>query len=255
MEDCAVHNETKKRSGDELVSESCSPELKRSRVDSGDLNKDETVAEDSESGRVDSSTDLSESGPVHSSIDPSESGRVDPLSYPPDRVDSADDLYNRVESVVPEPESPDTIQLTDEILDILEDADIDSSIQGLDSVIKSFEEEITIPTETPFPATDSGEFDYLLGASDDELGLPPAKSPSDHTPENKPTESATSPDHNFELKQDFSFVDELPAYDSAEFGLGEDNYDRNEFITLGNGLFDYSEAPDYLWHPESLTAL
>lgn len=252
MEDCSVHNESKKRHGDELVYHPSSPDPKRSRVESvatgSELNQNDPGAEDPEfnqagsvprdpeSGRVDSVTDFTESDPVDNFLD---------------RVDSFDNFSDRVDSVCREPESPDTIQLTDEILDILEDTEIDSSIQGLDSVIKSFEKEIT----TPYPVTESGQLDYLLGASDDELGLPPAKSPSNETPEIRTTESVTSSYENMELKEDFAFVDELPVYDSAEFGLGEDNYDRTEFITIGNGLFDYSETPDNLWQPESLTAL
>lgn len=218
MEDCTIHYESKKRSRDESSHDPCSREPKLSRVnslveypetfhvnpvaESSELNQSDSVPEYSESDRVDFVTDTTESDPV------------DDLSG---RVDSVD--QDRVDSVVPQPPSPDTtIQVTEEILDILEDTDIDSSIQDLDSVIKSFEEEIT----TPFPATDSGQIDYLLGASDDELGLPPAKSPSNDTPVNKSTESVTSPLQNMELKEDFAFVDELPVYDSTEFGLGED---------------------------------
>lgn len=254
MEDCTVHYENKKRARVESSDDPYSTKPKLSRVDSEaeypESFPDTPVAESPELNNSDSVPDGPESDRVDSVTDTTESYRVDPVDVLSDRVDSVHN--DRVDSVVEEPASPDTIQLTEEILDILEDTDIDSSIQGLDSVIKSFEEEIT----TPFPATDSAELDYLLGASDDELGLPPAKSPSNETPENKTTESVpTSPLQNMELIEDFAFVDELPVYDSSEFGLDEDNYDRTEFVTLGNGLFDYSETPDYLWHQESLTAL
>lgn len=258
MEDCTIHHESKKRARDESSYDPSSPEPKLSRVDSvvkdpetfnNDpvatdpvLNQSDSVPIFPESDRVESITDTPESYPGDNFAD-----RVN--SVVNDRVNSG--VQDRVDSVVQQPVSPDTIQLTEEILDILEDTDIDSSIQGLDSVLKSFEEEMI----TPFPATNSGELDYLLGASDDELGLPPAKSPSKETQENNTTESVTSPYQNVELKEDFAFVDELHVYGSSEFGLGEDNYDRTESVTLGNGLFEFSDTPDYLWHPESLTAL
>lgn len=234
MEDFTIHNKSKKRPRDESIPDPCSPEPKSSRVDSVAEDPElDSVSEHPELYHVHSVSEISDSNPVESVTDTTELYRVDSADF--DRVDSAD---------------PDPIQMTEEILDILEDTDIDSSIQGLDSVIKSFEEEII----NPFPATESGELDYLLGASDDELGLPPAKSLDNEKPENKSTESVTSPYQNVELKEDFAFVDELPVYDSSEFGLGDDNYDGSDFSTLG-GLFDYSETPEYLWQPESLTVL
>lgn len=250
MEDCIIHYGSKKRARHESSYDPCSPENKLSRVDLvveyPDTFDNEPVAEGPELNPSDSVSEYPESDRVDSVTDTPESYPDDNLSG---RVNSVD--HDRVDSVVRQPVSPDTIQLTEEILDILEDTDIDSSTEGLDSVLKSFEEEII----TPFLATETGELDYLLGASDDELGLPPAKSPYNETPENKTTESVTSPYQNVELKEDFAFVDELRGYDSSEFGLCQDNYDRTEFVTLGNGLFEFSDTPDYLWHPESLTAL
>ena len=78
-------------------------------------------------------------------------------------------------------------EIHDDLLNILNDTDNvterDPTLQGLDSVIKSFEEEILAPGPNPVP--ESGEFNpnlgYLLEASDDELGLPPTVAQSEET--------------------------------------------------------------------------
>ncbi|KAF7135844.1 hypothetical protein RHSIM_Rhsim08G0135300 [Rhododendron simsii] len=74
-------------------------------------------------------------------------------------------------------------QMPNDILDILDEPDLvaDSAMQDLDSVIKSFEEEILphSPSSVDFPVTmpeyveSQVDLGYLLEASDDELGLPP----------------------------------------------------------------------------------
>lgn len=168
------------------------------------------------------------------------------------RVDSVTDLsgLNRVDSETREINSPEPEKITDDILDMLDDPDSEPEIEDLDSVIKSFEEEIL----NPDPATDSGELVYLLGASDDELGLPPAFSPSDEQPVHKVSDLVINPPDAVELNENFAFVDELPGYDSFGFGIGEDNGGNVDFVTLG-GLFDYSDGPEYSWRPESLRAL
>nr|XP_016433344.1 PREDICTED: uncharacterized protein LOC107759846 [Nicotiana tabacum] len=86
--------------------------------------------------------------------------------------------------------SPDVKQIREEILDILAEPETVTDrlpeVQDLDSVIRSFEEEIVHPLTQPQP-----DLCYLLEASDDELGLPPTASASDDhfnakidTPEN-----------------------------------------------------------------------
>ncbi|CAI0547881.1 unnamed protein product [Linum tenue] len=75
-------------------------------------------------------------------------------------------------------------RIEEDLLNILDDADELPAIQGLDSVIRSFEEEILLPTSLPPPAIrdevtvpEHGDSSPVLGrlleASDDELGLPP----------------------------------------------------------------------------------
>ncbi|TXG74517.1 hypothetical protein ES288_1Z037800v1 [Gossypium darwinii] len=95
----------------------------------------------------------------------------------------------RLHVVEPDPDDgednlPETRHIPEELLNILDDSDPvsgpDPAIQGLDSVIRSFEEEILIPEQVALPETvlDSGEsrpeLGFLFEASDDELGLPPS---------------------------------------------------------------------------------
>ncbi|XP_038890344.1 uncharacterized protein LOC120079943 [Benincasa hispida] len=63
--------------------------------------------------------------------------------------------------------------IQEDLLKILDDTeasiDRESAIEDLDSVIRSFEKEIEVPVPVVQP-----ELGFLLEASDDELGLPPA---------------------------------------------------------------------------------
>ena len=58
-------------------------------------------------------------------------------------------------------------RIQEDLLDILDDSDpvigLDPEIQGLDLVIKSFEEEISVPAQDPVQELDSGESRRELG--------------------------------------------------------------------------------------------
>lgn len=161
------------------------------------------------------------------------------------------------------------ILIRDDFFDILEDSDgsgdRDPTIHGLDSVIKSFEDEILVPedlemgSESVVPPTELG---YLLEASDDELGLPPSFGSSEEAGELPATFS-----DDFGFADSLSFADEMPNYDSFEYGIsvhpefgsGRDG-NCTEFVALG-GLFDngYSfdggDVSELLWRPETLPAV
>ncbi|KAK6925244.1 hypothetical protein RJ641_009570 [Dillenia turbinata] len=174
----------------------------------------------------------------------------------PDSSDSAPTLPESKRSRVELPESVDSELTQEDLLSILEGndsvGDRDSEIQDLDSVIKSFEEEILLPTPPPPPVSteatlDSGEsqpyLEFLLGASDDELGLPPPPAP--------PSSGFSSPESR-EIEKTLGFENEFPSFDSYEIG---------EFMALG-GLFDFPDAgselsamSDALWRPESMPAM
>ncbi|KAK3028052.1 hypothetical protein RJ639_038625 [Escallonia herrerae] len=182
----------------------------------------------------------------------------------PDSPDS-EPKRNRVEHDSPESERVDCTAPEDiayDILDILEDPDTVTEVPDLDSVIRSFEEEILHPS--PAPASDSSELGYLLEASDDELGLPPAMSPSDEQPRSELSDLARIPCEALGSGQILEYEGAAPAYHSFEFGFGfgdetESNNDgaNGEFVAVG-GLFDYSETSDFSefsWQPESLPAV
>lgn len=179
----------------------------------------------------------------------------------PDRVDS--------DELVLDLDPAEAKMIQEDLLNILEDADAvvdrDPAIQGLDSVIKSFEEEIQVPAAPAFAPpveTTSGsgessqlELGYLLEASDDELGLPPTNSEemkmeaADFTASS--SETAAALDGVFEN-------DMFPSYDAFDFGIGgySESNGGGEYVALG-GLFDYSEGgvSEVSWRTESLSAL
>ncbi|OMP10264.1 hypothetical protein COLO4_04673 [Corchorus olitorius] len=197
------------------------------------------------------------------------------------RVDSTDAGSDSPESALSEPDpddgvvqSPEAKRIQEDLLNILDDSDPiigpDPAIRGLDSVIKSFEEEILVPTETPVPVmtSDSGEsrpdLGFLLEASDDELGLPPSFSLVEE--EQKPgtvdvEEGGGLGAVGYGEMMGYEFP--IPNFEAFEFGIGGDsdtnnnnNYSNSgDFVALG-GLFeaaaDMSELP---WQPESLSAL
>ncbi|TMW88639.1 hypothetical protein EJD97_018291 [Solanum chilense] len=104
----------------------------------------------------------------------------DPYSTESKRVHTVTES-NRVNS-----DSTEVKQIREEILDILDEQEIITDrlqeVEDLDSVIKSFEEEIVHPSiqQTNLDSVDSQpDLGYLLEASDNELGLPPTVLSSD----------------------------------------------------------------------------
>ncbi|KAL6179810.1 hypothetical protein ACLB2K_046481 [Fragaria x ananassa] len=174
-------------------------------------------------------------------------------------------------------DSAEAKKIQEDLLNILNDSEAvteerDPAIQGLESVIKSFEEEIQVPAPpafAPLVETASGygesspssqpELGYLLEASDDELGLPPTNNGAvtegrkmeavDFTA--SPPAAALDGMHGFEN-------DIIPSYDAFDFGMGaySESYVGGEYVPLG-GLFDYSDggAAETPWRTESLSAL
>lgn len=231
---------------------------KRSRVESGL----DSAGDPPESKRVNTEVEI---GP-----DSSELNRVDSESgVSPNRSNSpaSDDVQTDVYL-----DSPEAKQIREDILDILDEPDALTECppenQDLDSVMKSFEEEIrhhsphndpqTVLDLTPLESGDSQpDLGYLLEASDDELGLPPTISPAD---EQANAETAVMPEAA-ELVNMAGFEDELPNYDTFDFGMdheatvGDNDGDNSndDFVTVG-GLFD-SDFSDFSWRQESLPAL
>lgn len=161
--------------------------------------------------------------------------------------------------------SPEAKRIRDDLLDTLDDSDVCTVGDDLDSFIKSFEDEISPPPETLDQASESGDsrpdLEFLLEASDDELGLPPT--------ETTPTESEriVVSTESVELGE-FSWVDnEIPNYESFEYGFdyaagdvhvnNGNNNQNGEYVAL-EGLFDYTDlgfgSADMSRRPESLPA-
>ncbi|XP_027358219.1 uncharacterized protein LOC113867242 [Abrus precatorius] len=180
--------------------------------------------------------------------------RVDSPESKIRRVDS-DSGFNSSDSGI-----DSDVHLQDEIFNILDDADNvpeRESVQGLDSVIKSFEDEINAPPGSgpgladPTQVPDSGELQtslgYLLEASDDELGLPPTVGSGEEPGRVGP--------EGVDLTGILGFEDDIPSYDAFGFGTGLVAECDGGFVTV-DGLFDYEEpATSVLWRSESLQAM
>ncbi|XP_057427775.1 uncharacterized protein LOC130721061 [Lotus japonicus] len=141
-------------------------------------------------------------------------------------------------------ESSEAKRLREDLLEFFDDTDPTTpSTQDLDSVIRSLQEEISA-SSSPAPlrvtTSDSGQIGYLLGASDDELGLPPTEDLSSVVVQEAemfrvPPESASG------IGELWGFEDQMPSYDS--FGLGNGfGYESNTDYVAFDGLFDHSDV-------------
>ncbi|PWA86891.1 protein FAR1-RELATED SEQUENCE 5 [Artemisia annua] len=126
----------------------------------------------------------------------------------------------------------DSVEAKRILLDtILDDSEVNSVSQDLDSFIKTFQEEIT-------PSSPEPSLGFLFEASDDELGLPPTSQ----------RVLAESVEHSELWKLD----DQITSYDSFEyeFGYSDVNYsynnDNDNSYYYGDdvaidGLFDHTD--------------
>lgn len=231
---------------------------KRSRVESGL----DSAGDSPEAKRVNTEVETGLDSPELNRVD-SESGVSPNRSNSPALDDVRADVYL---------DSPEAKQIREDILDILDEPDALTECppenQDLDYVMKSFEEEIRHHSPDSDPQTvldlttsESGDsqpdLGYLLGASDDELGLPPTISPAG---EQANAETVAMPAAG-ELVNMAGFEDELPNYDTFDFGMdleatvgdNDGGNSNDDFVTV-SGLFD-SDFSDYSWRQESLPAL
>nr|XP_016483637.1 PREDICTED: uncharacterized protein LOC107804287 [Nicotiana tabacum] len=242
---------------------------KRFRVESGLDSVDNSPESKRVNTEVYTSHDSAESDRVESESD------VSPNSSGSDRFRCSEPHETDIVETDVDLDSSEAKQIREDILDILDEpdalTDCPPEIQDLDSVMKSFEEEILhrsnyLDTQTVLDLTSSESGDsrpdlgYLLEASDDELGLPPTFSPAD---EQVHAESAMPEAAG--LVNMVGFEDEMPNYDTFDFGMADevrqgDNDGVNgngDFVTV-DGLFDYPEPSDFSefpWRQESLPAL
>ncbi|ESQ35481.1 hypothetical protein EUTSA_v10008809mg [Eutrema salsugineum] len=164
-------------------------------------------------------------------------------------------------------ESPEVKRLRDDLFDVLDDSDPEPVSQDLDSVMKSFEDELSAASSTVTTAAQGSDetqpdLGYLLEASDDELGLPPPPpvSPIPIAKEEETTETLTD---LVRASSDSSGIDELWGLEDhvSNYGsldLGTVVGDGGDYVAV-DGLFEFSDdcfdsGDLFSWRSESLPA-
>lgn len=144
-------------------------------------------------------------------------------------------------------ELPDAKRMRDHILDVLNDDDDRGPAAGpeLVTVMKSLADEIDrLPAPDPDLASESvGSFPdlgYLLGASDDELGLPPTSSDNGGRSSDKQSGGHVS------VEAEAIKFDDLWAFEDDGDVRGGDGGVENQPVRqdagVSDGLFDYSDG-------------
>lgn len=168
------------------------------------------------------------------------------------RTDSAEKKRVRDESDDAILDSPEVKRLRDDLLEVLDDSDPEPVSQELDSVMKSFEDELS-STVTQETQPDLG---YLLEASDDELGLPPVSPVPVVAKEVETTDLVRASSDSSGVDEFWGFDDQFSNYGSLDFGSGVG--DGGDYVVV-DGLFGFSDdgfdAGDlFSWRSESLPA-
>ncbi|KAF7819865.1 uncharacterized protein G2W53_025320 [Senna tora] len=194
----------------------------------------EVVSNTNSTKRLRDDSDANSSAPKLARVDsPSDANSSESLLT---RVNSGEECVNSSGFELVRVDSDDPVLIQNDLLNILDDTDNipdrENTMQDLDSVIKSFEEEILAsgpPDPDPIPELQM-DLGYLLEASDDELGLPPSVT---HGEETKPAESeALERVGSDNTVGSLGFEDEIAGYDSVGHGGG-----------VGfDGLLDYPES-------------
>ncbi|CAL9771041.1 unnamed protein product [Musa acuminata subsp. burmannicoides] len=171
----------------------------------------------------------------------------------------------------PESSSPAAKRLHDDLL--LDDDDAAAREQDLASVMKSLEEEISLPSPMPPQSqaavwTDQPDLGYLCEASDDELGLPPPPSVPSSSVEAPELEASTVATEGgateaVEIGQMWGFDDEFSGYGWPDevFGIGsecrvvaeaENGMLFEDADAAGCSPADFADIP---WRSETLPAV
>ncbi|URE45632.1 PRP4 pre-mRNA processing factor 4 [Musa troglodytarum] len=173
----------------------------------------------------------------------------------------------------PEISSPAAKRLRDELL--LDDDDAGAGEQDLVSVMKTLEEEISLPSPLPPQSQAAVRLGYLCEASDDELGLPPPPSvPSSSEGGEAPElEASTLADEGGATEavgfcHMWGLDDEFSRYGWPEevFGIGSEGRgvaESENGMLFDGGLFEYDDTADCSpadfadipWRPDTLPAV
>ncbi|CAH8252183.1 unnamed protein product [Arabidopsis lyrata] len=163
-------------------------------------------------------------------------------------------------------DSPEVKRLRDDLFDVLDDSDPEPVSQDLDSVMKSFQDELSTVTTTTGQGSSAGEtqpyLGYLLEASDDELGLPPPPSisPVPVAKEEETTETLTdlvrASSDSSGIDEIWGFENHVTNYGDLDFGSGVG--DGGDYVAV-EGLFEFSDdcfdsGDLFSWRSESLPA-
>ncbi|XP_074571568.1 uncharacterized protein LOC141828101 [Curcuma longa] len=166
----------------------------------------------------------------------------------------------------------------DFLFDILDDDAGATGEQDLASVMKSFEEEISLPSPDDLPSvsqlSEEGlevvqqqqqqpDLGFLYEASDDELGLPPADAASSADESGAAAEVGASVDAEVAgFSRIWGLDDAVDGYDGFGLGMRPEERAFEDGLSLEGGLFDYPDeisGPydlyDLTWRTESLPAV
>ncbi|KAG6470640.1 uncharacterized protein LOC122031507 [Zingiber officinale] len=156
----------------------------------------------------------------------------------------------------------------DFLFDILDDDAGPTGEQDLASVMKSLEEEISLPSPADLPAvshlSEEGlevarqpDLGFLYEASDDELGLPPADAASSADESGAAAEADVAG-----FSRIWGFDDAVDGYDGLGLGMRPEERAFEGGQAVEGGLFDYTDeiyGPydlyDLTWRTESLPAV
>ncbi|KAG2319930.1 hypothetical protein Bca4012_053831 [Brassica carinata] len=167
-------------------------------------------------------------------------------------VESIDKKRVRDESDDAVLDSPEVKRLRDDLFDVFDDSDPEPVSQDLDSVMKSFEDELSSAQTQP-------DLGYLLEASDDELGLPPPPPSVSPIPAVKEVETTTeevtdllrASSDSSGIDELWGFEDHVSNYGSLDFGFGVGDDVAVEF-EFSDDCFDSGDL--FSWRSESLPA-
>ncbi|XP_010476333.1 PREDICTED: uncharacterized protein LOC104755620 [Camelina sativa] len=156
-------------------------------------------------------------------------------------------------------DSPEVKRLRDDLFDVLDDSDPEPVSQDLDSVMKSFEHELSTTATTG--GDTQPDLGYLLEASDDELGLPPPHPPPPSVvcssvpvaKEEETTDLVRVSSDSSGIDEIWGFEDHVSDYADLDFCPGAGDYVAVE------GLFEFSDdcfdsGDLFSWRSESLPA-
>lgn len=181
-------------------------------------------------------------------------------------------------------QSAEVKRLRDDLLGFLDDSDPEPGAPDLDSLMRSFQDEISAASASSLPSPaavevvdltaepgdSKSELGYLLGASDDELGLPPSTTPTPGGGEAARREAelvrvaSEEPGIGelWELEGGFPGCYDDPFQFGAGDAYGGGDEEEGGYVAF-DGLFDFSDAgydpsdlSDFLWRRgETMPAL